>query len=215
MTSPRAVEGDYKGCSVANCTGIYRAKGFCNKHWHKWNKYGNPLIVLQNMAGTGSKTKKGYIVRTENGTAQYEHIRIAETVFGKMLPPMAEVHHANQDKSDNRNCNLVICQDKKYHSLLHVRARALKAGYSADHRKCTFCKKYDSPSALRVRRGRTFYHVTCENMNQWLRSIGLRKAKAVDDCIDAIRAWIDKQEGQTRHGKPTGKQFRPDDDIPF
>jgi len=46
-------------------------------------------------------------------------------------------------------------------------------------------------------------------------SFGLRKAQAIDDCIDAIRAWIDKQTGQTRHGEPTGKHPKQDEDVPF
>jgi hypothetical protein len=45
-------------------------------------------------------------------------------------------------------------------------------------------------------------------------TMGLRKAQAVDDCIDTIRAWIDEQKGHTRKGQPTGKKPE-DDNIPF
>jgi len=35
-----------KSCSVEGCNGKHNARGFCNKHYYKWKKYGNPLYVL-------------------------------------------------------------------------------------------------------------------------------------------------------------------------
>ena len=70
------------------------------------------------------------------------HVTIAEGALGHSLPVGAEVHHVDENKSNNRNSNLVICQDHAYHSLLHVRARVLRAGGDPNtQRICADCKR--------------------------------------------------------------------------
>ena len=73
-----------------------------------------------------------------------EHIVVAEKALGKRLPKGSQVHHINYDKRDNRNGNLVICQNAKYHKLLHLRTDAYNATGDPNLRKCIFCKEYDS-----------------------------------------------------------------------
>src|SRR5439155_2061847 len=69
-----------------------------------------------------------------------EHVRIAETVLGKTLPSGAEVHHVNEDGLDNRHENLVICENRHYHRLLHVRQRIVDAGGDPNTDAwCTHC----------------------------------------------------------------------------
>lgn len=65
----------------------------------------------------------GHPKASERGGWVLEHVIVAERALGKFLPPKAEVHHWNRDKQDNRNENLVICQDRAYHFLLHRRMR--------------------------------------------------------------------------------------------
>ncbi len=73
---------------------------------------------------------------------QREHVRVAERALGHALPPGAEVHHVDRDKTNNTNHNLVICQDHGYHRLLHRRARILHAGGNPNtQRICTSCKE--------------------------------------------------------------------------
>jgi len=58
----------------------------------------------------------------------YEHVVVAEKALGKYLPEGAQVHHVDGDRHNNSPSNLVICQDQKYHHLLHHRAEVIKAG---------------------------------------------------------------------------------------
>lgn len=70
-----------------------------------------------------------------------EHVLIAEAALGRYLPTGAEVHHVDGDRTNNIQSNLVICQDKGYHKLLHVRARVLRAGGDPNmQRICSRCR---------------------------------------------------------------------------
>jgi hypothetical protein len=97
----------------------------------------------------GRFTLAGYTrVLGSDGSYVAEHITVAEAALGHQLPTGAVVHHRNHDRSDNRNDNLVICQDRRYHALLHARMRARAACGHADWRKCQYCKRWDSCANL-------------------------------------------------------------------
>lgn len=55
----------------------------------------------------------GYVLRS--------HL-VAEKALGRYLKKDEMVHHVNEDKEDDRNCNLLICK-KDYHNFLHGRMR--------------------------------------------------------------------------------------------
>ena len=72
------------------------------------------------------------------------------------------MHHWNEDKADNRNENLVVCPDKKYHALLHKRARALDACGNASWRPCVLCKRYDDVNNMKPNQA-SYRHAKCHS----------------------------------------------------
>lgn len=68
------------------------------------------------------------------------HVARAVIALGHPLPAGAQVHHA--DGSRDERAPLVICQDQRYHLLLHVRQRVLAAGGNPNtQRICSCCKR--------------------------------------------------------------------------
>jgi hypothetical protein len=106
------------------------------------------------------------ILEPEKGKRDYR--AIVEDAIGISLPPGAVIHHVDEDRSNNRNSNLVVCPDEAYHNLLHMRLEAQKACGNANWKKCYVCKQYDDEVNLKpvIKSGRnitTFYHAVCRN----------------------------------------------------
>ena len=133
-----------------------------HKQWGRgkivWNKYFSQKCPKGKQKGTKDKiiAARGYVFlympdhpHANDGLYVPEHVAIAETVLGKLLPKGSEVHHVDEDRQRNVNSNLVICQDRAYHMLLHQRTDALKACGNANFRKCQFCKEYGDPVKMR------------------------------------------------------------------
>lgn len=140
-------------CRIEGCFGIGNRRGLCNLHRLRLKAHGDPLVVVNRSAGAGSVRTDGYLMHESGGRAVLEHVRLAERALGKPLPAGSEVHHVNGHRGDNRPQNLVICDSKAYHALLHRRQRALKACGHADWRRCLVCHKWDSMQNLRFYTG--------------------------------------------------------------
>jgi HNH endonuclease len=57
-----------------------------------------------------------------------EHVLVVEKILGRYLDSIHPIHHVNGIKNDNRPENLVVCEDRSYHRLLHKRMRVIGAG---------------------------------------------------------------------------------------
>lgn len=94
-----------------------------------------------------------------------EHILVAEKAFGRPLPDGVEVHHVDEIRNNNKNKNLVICENGAYHKFLHARIRAYRACGHAHWKKCIHCKQWDNPENLSINCQGKAYHLACERIN--------------------------------------------------
>jgi len=79
---------------------------------------------------------------------QLQHRAVAERAMRKKLPAKAVMHHVNGNPKDNRNHNLVVCEDQGYHYLLELRTRALEACGNPNLRRCYICTKWGDPDTM-------------------------------------------------------------------
>ena len=81
---------------------------------------------------------------------RWQSRRKVEKLLGKTLHRSVEIHHHDEDQTNLENTNLVVCQDKSYHSLIHRRTEAFIATGDVHKRRCSYCKEYDNPINMRA-----------------------------------------------------------------
>lgn len=154
-----------KPCLIDGCGNPLIARGWCALHYKRWKKYGDTSITKIRPKGSG-EIHDGYLVRSINGVKKRDHVRIAEAILGKPLPPGAVVHHIDGSRTNNEPSNLVICPDRAYHNLIHARMRALDATGNPNALRCNICGTYEAGHAMRERKngigGIRYVHLECE-----------------------------------------------------
>lgn len=117
------INPDSKKCSIENCNSPHFSKGYCNAHYHRLNRYGDPL----GGEGRGVKGKRrgilklkgenitsgGYKkIRVEDGDNKViwmlEHRYEMEKKLGRKLYPNENVHHKDGNKLNNDIDNLEL-----------------------------------------------------------------------------------------------------------
>ncbi len=94
------------------------------------------------------KKKQNYYRRVKGNDNKLLHRAIAEKALGHALPDSAVVHHWDLDPANNANSNLVICEGRGYHGLLHRRTEALLKTGNANYLKCRLCKQWGPPETM-------------------------------------------------------------------
>lgn len=102
---------------------------------------------------------KGHPNAKKSGVIE-EHRLLAANALGKPIPAGAVVHHHNGTMNGGQ---LVLCENKAYHKLLHVRQRAFEATGDPHKRKCSFCKEWDDTRNMKryTTRNESYYHSSC------------------------------------------------------
>ena len=104
-----------------------------------------------------------------DGTCRSIHRIVVERALGRDLKTEEEVHHVNENRLDFSSKNLVICDGREYHLLLHTRTAALKAPGDANSRCGKICKEWDSIDSDNLYidpTGKTVFHKSCRRLKR-------------------------------------------------
>ena len=95
--------------------------------------------TCQNLAAFKENAKNPYMGSMRS---RFYHRNVVEKATGIKLPAQAVIHHIDGNGRNNAHYNLVVCEDQRYHMLLHTRQRVLDAEGDPNTMKiCCTCKR--------------------------------------------------------------------------
>lgn len=97
-------------CAVAGCAGVASKRRWCELHYARWKKDGEPGEAARRQVppGTGHLNKDGYRQIQRDGRRVMEHRFVMEQRLGRELFADETVHHINGVRHDNRPENLEL-----------------------------------------------------------------------------------------------------------
>ena len=98
--------------------------------------------------------KKLFLPEHPNAGTQghvYEHRYLAEKFLGRYLTKDEIVHHKDGNKLNNSLDNLEVLS-KYEHQRVHAEERALEECGNSSYMRCPYCKEYDNPDNMYVRK---------------------------------------------------------------
>lgn len=106
-----------KICQAENCDRMQEMRGFCQKHYNRVLKYGDPKLTKLKINGYKTITKDGYPKCKETG--QLMHKKVMEEKLGRPLlgGKKEVVHHIDMDKSNYNIGNLHLCTSLEHNKI--------------------------------------------------------------------------------------------------